>query len=88
MNTCICGSIAVLKGRRMDPDGLFTVDGEKLRQRRLALHWTTRELAGYAKTGHDAISEIEKGKRRPRKALLERIAAALGVEPKELLRDE
>ena len=69
----------------MDRDGRYTVDGDALRTRRLARGWTVRELALYAGTSHDAVIDLEYGRRRPRKALVQKLAGAFGVDEWELL---
>jgi transcriptional regulator with XRE-family HTH domain len=45
---------------------------------------TQRELAALAGVSNKTISDIEKGKTRPHPATLRRLAAALGVNPREL----
>jgi transcriptional regulator with XRE-family HTH domain len=44
-----------------------------------------RELSRLAGVTHDAILEIEQGKRRPHPATIRKLAAGLGVDPGELI---
>lgn len=64
------------------------MDGAKLKRWRLARTLTVRELAEKSGVNHSAISEIERDKRKPHPSTIRKLAEALGVEPKELLRDE
>ena len=63
------------------------VDGEKLKHWRLANTMTVRDLAAQSGVNHSAISEIERGLRSPHPATIRKLAAALGVEPVDLLQD-
>lgn len=64
------------------------VDGRKVREWRLVRLMNQRDLAERAELTQDAISEIEQGKRQPRVKTLAKIARALDVEPRELLKTE
>lgn len=63
------------------------VDGERVKHWRLARLWNQSDLAEHSGVSQDAISEIEKGKRQPRATTLAKLANALGIEPRELLRE-
>lgn len=63
-------------------------DGERLRYWREARTLTLRELAERAGTDHTALSFIERGKRMPRPSMVRKLAAALDIEPRDLLKDE
>lgn len=64
------------------------IDGEKLKRLREGQLMTLRELAKASGADHSSISEYERGLRNPHPATIKKLAKALGVEPKELLRDE
>lgn len=57
----------------------------KLRILRAEKGLTLRQLEELSGIGKDAISEIERGKRRPRASTLMSLAKGLGVEPQTLL---
>ena len=59
--------------------------GEKVRKRRLALGWTQVELAKRVGRRQTEITDLENGHHAPTLKTVERIAEALGVEPKKLL---
>lgn len=60
---------------------------ERLRTLREERGLTLRQLEEKTGIGKDALSEIERGNRRPRAETLRRLAEALGVGQKELLRE-
>jgi len=64
------------------------IDPEKLRRLRERRVIGVRELGRLSGVSHDGIIEIEQGKRQPHAATIRKLAAALGVEPAELLADE
>ncbi len=64
------------------------VDGEKVRRWRLAQAINQGELAEKAGTTRAAISQIETGKRQPYPSTIRRLADALGVEPRALLKGD
>jgi len=64
------------------------IDGTRLKRLRLERTMTQRELAAKAGITHDAISMIEHGKRQGRPSTVRKLAEALGVEPREILRPE
>ena len=62
------------------------IDGEKLRSLRKERSLSQAELAARAGTTQATISELERGLRRVQYRTTRRLASALGVEPKELLK--
>jgi transcriptional regulator with XRE-family HTH domain len=71
----------------MDRDGRYTLDGETINRLRRELGWSVRELARQAQTSHDTIIDLEHNRRRPRGALVRKVALALDVAPRELARE-
>ncbi|MGF1472007.1 MAG: helix-turn-helix domain-containing protein [Rubrobacteraceae bacterium] len=61
--------------------------GANLRRLRLEAALTQRELATQAGVSQDLITRVENG-RKPHPTTVRKLAAALGVEPAELVRDE
>lgn len=66
----------------------MTVDGRQLRQWRESRGLSLRELAARCGVGASAISEMERGQRRPHPRTIRKLAAALDVAIPELLRRE
>lgn len=65
------------------------INGERVKELRLAAFLTQRELAEKAGVRIESISRIENGARTMTyRSTLRALAESLGVEPKELLRDE
>ena len=64
------------------------VDTEKLRRLRREAALSQAELAERAGTTQETISRLERGHHAARGSTLRRLAAALGVEPKELMKEE
>ena len=64
------------------------VDTEKLRTLRRQAALSQQELAERAGTTQETISRLERGHHAARGRTLRRLAAALGVEPKELMKGE
>ena len=65
------------------------INGERVKELRLTSFLTQRELAEKAGVRIESISRIENGARTMTyRSTLRALAEALGVEPKELLRDE
>ena len=58
---------------------------ERLKELREQRNLTLRELEEYSGVSKDAISEIERGLRRPRTPTLNKLAKGLGVDPQVLL---
>ena len=59
----------------------------QVREIRLARHMSQRQLAGRMQVPRTYISKIENGKAIPTLGSLQRLAVALGVEVRELVRD-
>jgi transcriptional regulator with XRE-family HTH domain len=67
----------------------FTVvDGARLRQLRQERALSLRELGETTGIAFDTINKLELGKRDAQPRTIRRLAAALGVEPKELMKGE
>jgi len=64
------------------------VDGERLRQLRRDRALSQRDLSGMTGIAHDSISQLETGKRDAQPRTIRKLAEALGVEPKELMKGE
>ena len=64
------------------------VDTEKLRRLRRRAALSQQELAERAGTTQETISRLECGHHAARGRTLRRLAEALGVEPKELMKGE
>ena len=62
--------------------------GRRIRSLRNEKKWTLEELGEIAATNHKHIGEVERGLQNPSFAVLVKIAAALGVELRELFRFE
>lgn len=65
---------------------LMKVDGMRLRQLRREHAWSQRDLARESGVSQDAIARLELGQREAQPRTLRRLAAALDVEPRELLK--
>jgi len=61
---------------------------ERLRQLRREAALSQQELADMAGTTQETISRLERGHHAARGRTLRRLAEALGVQPKELLKEE
>jgi transcriptional regulator with XRE-family HTH domain len=64
------------------------VDTERLRRLRRERALSQRDLARAAAVGLDAVNRIETGRRDALPSTLRRLARALGVEPRELMKGE
>ena len=64
------------------------VDTEKLRRLRRAAALSQAELAERAGTTQETISRLERGHHAARGLTLRKLAEELGVEPKELIKEE
>jgi transcriptional regulator with XRE-family HTH domain len=64
--------------------GFKEIDGKKLQELREALMLSQRELARVSDTSQALISELELGKRRAQPRTVRKLAAALGVDPRDL----
>jgi transcriptional regulator with XRE-family HTH domain len=66
--------------------GYTEVDGAKLRELRGERAFSVRDLAEEAGVSTDTITALEKGRRRAWPRNVRKLATALGVEPRELMR--
>jgi XRE family transcriptional regulator, regulator of sulfur utilization len=66
----------------------FEVDGERLRQLRVQKALSLRALGEITGVAFDTISKLENGHRPARLGTIRKLAEALGVEPKELMKGE
>ncbi len=64
------------------------VDRLKLRQLRRDRAWSQRDLARESGISQDTITRLETGQREAQPRTLRRLAGALGVEPRELMKGE
>jgi XRE family transcriptional regulator, regulator of sulfur utilization len=66
----------------------FEVDGERLRQLRVERALSLRALGERSGVTFATINNLENGNRPARLATIRKLAEALGVEPKELMKRE
>ena len=66
----------------------FDVDGEKHRRLRIEKALSLRALGEITGVAFDTISKLENGRRPARLVTIRKLAEALGVEPKELMKRE
>ena len=64
------------------------VDGARLRKVRRAHALSQRDLSRMTGIAFDTISRLETGKQRAQPRTIRRLADALGVEPRELMKGE
>ena len=64
------------------------VDGARLRQLRRERALSQRELSRMTGIAFDTISRLETGKQRAQPRTIRKLANALGVEPRELMKGE
>ena len=64
------------------------IDGERLRQLRRERALSQRDLSRLTGIAHDSISQLETGKRDAQPRTIRNLAEALGVEPKELMKED
>ncbi len=70
-------------------DGRFiAVDGAKLRKLRRERALSQQDLERVTGLSQATLSDLEGGKRGARASTLRKLAEALGVEPKELMKEE
>ena len=70
-------------------DGRFiTVDGRGLRQARRGRALSQQDLSAATGVAQATLSDLERGKRGARASTVRKLAAALGVEPRELMEKE
>jgi transcriptional regulator with XRE-family HTH domain len=66
----------------------FDVDGQRLRELRVEKALSLRALGEVTGVAYDTINKLENGHRPARLATIRKLADALGVEAKELMREE
>ena len=66
----------------------FGVDGERLRQLRVEKALSLRALGEITGVAFDTISKLENGRRPARLVTIRKLADALDVEPRELMKGE
>ena len=66
----------------------FEVNGHRLRQLRVERALSLRALAQRSGVAFDTINKLELGHRPARLVTIRKLADALGVEPKELMKGE
>ncbi len=59
--------------------------GQRIQEARRVKGWTQEDLAHHAGLDFSYLNQLENGKRNPSLSTLYKIAAALGVSPKDLL---
>ena len=64
------------------------IDGERLRQLRRERALSQRDLSRITGIAHDSISQLETGKRNAQPRTIRKLAEALGVKPKELMKED
>jgi transcriptional regulator with XRE-family HTH domain len=66
----------------------FEVDGQRLRQLRVERAFSLRALAQRSGVAFDTINKLELGHRPARLVTIRKLADALSVDPKELMKGE
>jgi transcriptional regulator with XRE-family HTH domain len=66
----------------------FEVDGQRLRELRVEKALSLRALKERSGVAYDTINKLELSHRPARLATIRKLADALGVEPKELMKGE
>jgi HTH-type transcriptional regulator, competence development regulator len=64
------------------------VDGKKLRRARRDQALSQQDLSAATGVAQATVSDLEQGKRGARASTVRKLAAALGVEPRELMGEE
>ena len=64
------------------------VDGDRLRRLRAERALTLRALAEISSVSYDTINKLELGRRPAHASAIRRLADALGVEPRELMKGD
>jgi transcriptional regulator with XRE-family HTH domain len=62
------------------------IDGQRLRELRVEQALTLRALGERSGIGYDSINKLELGRRPAHASTIRKLADALGVEPKELMK--
>jgi XRE family transcriptional regulator, regulator of sulfur utilization len=66
----------------------FEVNGQRLRELRVERALSLRALAERSGVAYDTINKLELGQRPARLATIRKLANALGVDPRELMKGE
>jgi transcriptional regulator with XRE-family HTH domain len=66
----------------------FDINGQRLRELRVERALTLRALAEESGVSFDTINKLELGQRRARLSTIRKLAGALDVEPKELMKGD
>ena len=66
----------------------FDVDGQRLRKLRVEKALSLRALGERSSVAYDTINKLELGHRQARLTTIRKLAEALDVEPKELMKGE
>ncbi len=64
------------------------VNGDRLRRLRAERALTLRDLAEISSVSYDTINKLELGRRPAHASTIRKLANALGVEPRELMKGE
>ena len=72
----------------MTDERFIAVDGQKLRLLRREKALSQLDLVEMTGVAQATLSDLERGKRGARASTLRKLAEALGVEPKELMKEE
>ena len=65
----------------------FDINGQRLRELRVERALTLRALAQMSGVSYDTINKLELGQRPARLSTIRKLSEALGVEPKELMKE-
>jgi HTH-type transcriptional regulator, competence development regulator len=68
--------------------GTIEINRERLKQLRRERALSQRALSHLSSVSLDAVNQLETGKRRAQPITVRRLAEALGVQPKELMKEE
>jgi predicted transcriptional regulator len=83
----VCASISPIYGKILVMFGGYTeVDGAKLKELREDQAFSVRDLAEEAGVSTDTITALEKGRRKAWPRNVRKLAAALGVKPRDLMK--
>ena len=72
----------------MTDERFIEVDGQRLRRLRREKALSQQDLVEMTGVAQATLSDLERGKRGARASTLRKLAGALGVEPKELMKEE
>ena len=72
----------------MTDDRFISVDGKALRRLRRERALSQQDVTKFTGVAQATLSDLEGGKRGARASTLRKLAEALGVEPKDLMKEE